>query len=212
MKLTERQDQIITIVKRLEPITSDQIAAHLGLTRAALRPDLAILTMSGILDAKPRVGYFYNEKGDKTAKLAGLHTLLVKDFKSVPIVVKEDDSVYDAVVSMFVNDVGTLIVVNERGILEGVVSQKDLLKSILGKPNLQKLPVSVVMTRRPSVITVCGEETVLSAAQKMIEYDVNCLPVVKSCHLENAEKGLEVIGRINKTNITRILVEMGQGR
>ncbi|MDQ1145006.1 putative ArsR family transcriptional regulator [Bacillus sp. SORGH_AS 510] len=47
------------IVKESGPITGEQIADQLSLTRATLRPDLAILTMAGFLDARPRVGYFY---------------------------------------------------------------------------------------------------------------------------------------------------------
>lgn len=58
MELSNRQDQIIEIVKENGPITGEQIAERLNLTRATLRPDLAILTMAGFLDARPRVGYF----------------------------------------------------------------------------------------------------------------------------------------------------------
>ncbi|MBS3970402.1 MAG: helix-turn-helix transcriptional regulator [Clostridia bacterium] len=213
MQLNERQESILSIVKRFEPITSDQIAAYLGLTRAALRPDLAILTMSGILDAKPRVGYFYNEKGGKTLRIVQFENLLVKDVKSVPVVVKEDDTIYDAIVSMFINnDVGTLIVVSEGGRLEGVVSQKDLLKSLLGKPDLEKIPVSVVMTRVPNVITVQGTDTVLTAARKMLEYEIDCIPVVRVIEEQGKERILEVTGRITKTNITRVFVEMIEGK
>ncbi|HHW92151.1 MAG TPA: HTH domain-containing protein, partial [Firmicutes bacterium] len=50
MQLTLRQKRIIEIVKEKGPITSEQIAAELSLTRATLRPDLAILTMVGILE------------------------------------------------------------------------------------------------------------------------------------------------------------------
>ncbi len=39
--------RIIEIVKTKGPITGEQIADKLNLTRATLRPDLAILTMSG---------------------------------------------------------------------------------------------------------------------------------------------------------------------
>jgi DNA-binding FadR family transcriptional regulator len=49
-------------VKKEGPITGEQIAEKLNLTRATLRPDLAILTMAGLLDARPRVGYFYSGK------------------------------------------------------------------------------------------------------------------------------------------------------
>ena len=50
------------IVKENGPITGEHIADQLNLTRATLRPDLAILTMAGFLDARPRVGYFYTGK------------------------------------------------------------------------------------------------------------------------------------------------------
>ena len=178
-----------------------------------MRPDLAIFTMSGILDAKPRVGYFYNEKGGKTLRIAQFENLLVKDVKSVPVVVKENDSIYDAIVSMFINnDVGTLIVVSEGGKLEGVVSQKDLLKTILGKPDLDKIPVSVVMTRVPNIITVEGSDTVLTAARKMLEHEIDCIPVVKIIEEQGKERILEVMGRITKSNITRVFVEMIEGK
>lgn len=62
IELTKRQDRIIEIVKENGPITGEQIAERLNLTRATLRPDLSILTMSGYLDARPRVGYFYTGK------------------------------------------------------------------------------------------------------------------------------------------------------
>ena len=62
IKLSQRQKKIIKLVKENEPITSEQIASNLSVTRAALRPDLAILTMTGILDAKkPKVGYIYSK-------------------------------------------------------------------------------------------------------------------------------------------------------
>lgn len=62
INLTSRQERIIQIVKDDGPITGENIAEQLNLTRATLRPDLAILTMSGILDARPRVGYFFSGK------------------------------------------------------------------------------------------------------------------------------------------------------
>ncbi len=62
IELNKRQEHIIQIVKDHGPITGESIAAQLGLTRATLRPDLAILTMAGYLEARPRVGYFYTGK------------------------------------------------------------------------------------------------------------------------------------------------------
>ncbi|GAB6179033.1 hypothetical protein JCM14036_03520 [Desulfotomaculum defluvii] len=65
--------------------------------------------------------------------------------------VPENCTVYDAVVTMFLEDVGTLYVVREGGLLEGVVSRKDLLKTTLGEHDINKLPLGVIMTRMPNV-------------------------------------------------------------
>lgn len=59
MELTERQKQIIEIVKNNEPISGDNIASELNLSKSTLRSDLAVLTMIGILDARPKVGYIF---------------------------------------------------------------------------------------------------------------------------------------------------------
>lgn len=56
--LSERQETILNIVKEQSPITGQHIAAQLHVTRAALRSDLAILTMLGLIDARPKLGYF----------------------------------------------------------------------------------------------------------------------------------------------------------
>ncbi len=59
MELSQRQMKIIEIVKEHQPISGETIAKQLGLSRATLRNDLSILTMTGLLDARPKVGYFY---------------------------------------------------------------------------------------------------------------------------------------------------------
>lgn len=196
------------IVKRHGPITGEQIAEYLSLTRATLRPDLAILTMSGFLEARPRVGYFYS--GKKNVDLFGeaLRRLKVKEFKSVPVVVPEKCSVYDAIVTMFTEDVGTLIVVRD-GRLVGVVSRKDLLKVAIGGSDLRQVPVNVAMTRVPHVVTVDVEDTLYQAAVLMVRHEVDSLPVVR-----NGDSGEppEVVGRVSKTTITRAFVELGEFR
>jgi len=205
IELSKRQEQIIVIVKEEGPITGEKIAEHLNLTRATLRPDLAILTMSGFLDARPKVGYFYT--GKKGNQLIGeaLAKMLVKDYKARPIVIKEDSSVYDAIVTMFLEDVGTLVVIKSNNSLAGVVSRKDLLKAAIGKQNLQEIPVSIIMTRMPNIITCQMEESLLEAANRLINNQIDFLPVVRK--LENKE--LEVIGRVTKTTITKAFVELG---
>src|SRR5690625_4004523 len=147
VEISERQEKIIQIVKDNGPITGEKIAAHLHLTRATLRPDLAILTMAGFLDARPRVGYFYTGKTGSELLTEKVKKYKVKDFQSVPVVVKEDTSLYDAISTMFLNDVRTLFVVDDHSCLIGVLSRKDLLRASLGKQELTSVPVHIIMTR-----------------------------------------------------------------
>jgi DeoR/GlpR family transcriptional regulator of sugar metabolism len=92
IKLTNRQEEILQIVKSNGPITGKQIAEKLSLTRAALRPDLAILTMAGNLDARPRVGYFFNEDREMTIQAKKFIQQQVANFKAESIGGKERDS------------------------------------------------------------------------------------------------------------------------
>ncbi len=72
---------------------------------------------------------------------------------SKPVTVNENTMVYDAIVYLFLNDVGTLFVEN-NGILVGAVSRKDFLKIAIGGTDIHKVPVGVIMTRMPNII--CG--------------------------------------------------------
>ena len=206
--LTERQEKIIDIVKANQPITSENIAKKLKLTRSTLRPDLAILTMAGILDAIPKVGYFFTGKTVFNVISEKIRGIKVTDRKSVPIIVDEQTSIYDAIVTMFIEDTGTIFVTS-NGYLSGVVSRKDFLKSAIGGMNLSNTPVAVIMTRMPNVIVTYPEESILDAAMKLIEHEIDSLPVVREVVLENGEKACELIGRVTKTTITRLFVELG---
>ncbi|HET7615614.1 MAG TPA: HTH domain-containing protein, partial [Bacillales bacterium] len=117
IELNSRQQHILQIVKDDGPITGEHIAERLGLTRATLRPDLAILTMSGFLDARPRVGYFFSGKTGSQLLTDQIKKMKVKDFQSIPVVVEQSASVYDAITTMFLEDVGTLFVVDEHAYL-----------------------------------------------------------------------------------------------
>lgn len=210
IELSKRQQQIVEIVKENEPITGELIAEQLNLTRATLRPDLAILTMSGFLEARPRVGYYYTGKTSDQLFAQHIRRMKVKDYKAVPVVMTEDASVYEAITTMFLEDVGTLFVVSEGAILSGVASRKDLLKSAMGRQDLNEVPISVVMTRMPNIVTCLAEESLFDAASKIMQYQVDSLPVVKPKGKHGDQ--LEVTGRITKTTITKAFVELGEGR
>jgi DeoR family transcriptional regulator, catabolite repression regulator len=206
IKLSKRQQEILEIVKEAGPITGKEIAEKLSLTRATLRPDLAILTMAGSLDAKPRVGYFFNPQSEVRQSAANLAKQLVNHYKAHPIVVQKSASVYDAIVQIFLEDVGTLYVVDKNGLLAGVISRKDLLRAAIGNNNLEELPVSVIMTRMPNIVTVKYDESLLDAAKKLIHNHIDSIPVVRE--VDEEKNMYEVIGRITKTTITRAYVEL----
>lgn len=197
------------IVKKYEPITSEQIAEKLNLTRSALRPDLAVLTMIGILEARPRVGYFFTGKVPKNLISERISDIKVDKIKSIPSVIKEDTSVYDAIVTLFLTDVGTLFITGKDGNLAGLVSRKDLLKTAIGNADIHKMPVGIVMTRMPNIITVTPEESAYDAARKIVDHQVDALPVVKVIVEDNHEKH-KIVGKVTKTTITKLFVELGK--
>jgi CBS domain-containing protein len=194
-------------VKENEPITSEHIASILSVTRATLRSDLAILTMTGILDARPKVGYFYSGINENNLLNKKLTDKKVKDIMSLPIVVKKDTTVYDVIVSMFLSDVGTIFITDEKNELCGVVSRKDLLKNTIGGSDINKIPVGLIMTRMPNVVTAKPEDNVIVASKKIIEHEIDSLPVIETVS-ENGIEITKIIGRISKTNITKLLVEL----
>ncbi len=205
IELSNRQEKILQIVKDNGPITGENIADQLNLTRATLRPDLAILTMAGYLEARPRVGYFYTGKTGSQLLTEKVKKLQVYQYQSMPVVVDEGVSVYDAICTMFLEDVGTLFVVDKNSLLVGVLSRKDLLRASLGQTNLEAIPVNIIMTRMPNITFCQKDDLIVDVAEKIIEKQIDAVPVVKI-----SGKGYEVIGRLTKTNMTKMLLDIAK--
>jgi DeoR family transcriptional regulator, catabolite repression regulator len=203
IELNKRQEQILQIVKDEGPITGEHIADQLSLTRATLRPDLAILTMAGYLEARPRVGYFYTGKTGAQLLTDKIKKIQVQEYQSIPVVVNENVSVYDAICTMFLEDVGTLFVVDEKSQLVGVLSRKDLLRASIGKQELTSIPVHIIMTRMPNITYCYREDLLIDIAKILIEKQIDAMPVIKE-----GDGNFEVVGRITKTNITKLLVAL----
>jgi CBS domain-containing protein len=206
IEFNERQKKIVDIVKEFQPITSEHIANKLNVSRSTLRSDLSILTMSGILEARPKVGYFYTEESDETMIYKKIEKIKVGDVKSLPVVVDEKVTVYDAIVTMFLEDIGSLYIVSE-GYLAGVVSRKDLLKTAIGGNDIKSIPLSIIMTRMPNIIMTYTQENVFEAAKKIIIHQIDSLPVVEK-HVKDGQEKYKVLGRLSKSNITKLFVEM----
>lgn len=207
IQLTKRQKEILEIVKKNQPITSEKIAEELQLTRATLRPDLTVLTMMGILEARPKVGYYYSGKSLLSVMGSFIKNMSVMDVKSMPIVVAEDTTVYDAIVTMFLEDSGNIYVHN-NGYLSGVISRKDFIKVTIGNHDIKTLPVAMIMTRMPNIIYLEAHESVFNAADKIIHHQVDSLPVVEKIETEEGEK-MKIIGKVSKTIITKVMVRIG---
>ncbi|QIL45869.1 helix-turn-helix transcriptional regulator [Vagococcus coleopterorum] len=203
MKLTARQEEIIKIVKKEQPISGDKIAASLGLTKPTLRSDLAVLTMTGILDAKPKVGYFFSGSRVEPLLFETVYNQRVKDIMAPAICLPQTTTVADCITNLFMYDVGTLYIVEKDSKqLTGVVSRKDLLRSLLNKGD-QTLPVAVIMSRMPNIVRVTPEQTILDVADLLIKSQVDSLPVIES------QTSHKVVGKITKTLLTEHFVSEG---
>jgi CBS domain-containing protein len=210
INLSNRQEEIIELVKKLQPITSEKLAERLNVTRAALRPDLSILTMTGILEARPKVGYMYSKKNNNTIVYDYIKEITVADIKSKPVVVTEETTVYDAVVELFLNDSGTIFVTNKESLV-GAVSRKDFLKTALGNTDVHKVPIGIIMTRMPNIITVSDQDMAYDAARKIIDHEVDSLPVVEKITGSDGKMITKITGKVSKTTITRLFVKLGTG-
>ena len=186
MTLTERQKEIIDIVRKYQPITGKEIGERLYLTRSALRTDFSILTKMNILESKPKIGYSYIEKKDSEK---------VKDIMSPSITVDTNLSVYETILNIFSKDVGTIFI-TEQDSLVGVVSRKDLLKIAIGRTDIEKIPINIIMTRMPNIIYAEENETILESVKKLIKHQIDSLPVVR-IEEKNGKKIYHTVGRLN---------------
>lgn len=202
MEFNERQRHIIEIVKTHEPITSEKIASLLNVTRSTLRTDLSILTKMNILEARPKVGYCFVGDTLESQLINEVKTISVQDVMSRSVAVDEKVSIYDAIVTMFLEDVGTIFVLSNN-YLAGVISRKDFIKTSLGGADMKSIPVGIMMTRMPNIIVVYEEDSILHAAKALMDHEIDCMPVV-----QKEEGMLKVVGRLSKTNVTEYFVDM----
>ena len=200
------------MVRLHQPITGDQIAERLGLSRTTLRSDMSILTMLNVLDAKPKVGYFLAASCETVESVSAgeLARILVKDVISTPITISDQATAQEAVLTLFRENTGTLMVIGEDGRLRGVVSRNDLLKLSMGNADMAVVPVSLVMTRRAQTATLFQDEKLVVAMKRLVRHQVNCLPVIRRNEEMEREAGPELIGKVTKTDILRKILEAGE--
>lgn len=136
-----------------------------------------------------------------------MKNLLVKDWMTTDVICVPPDMVLpDAAALMRKKRIRRLPVVDEHGVLIGIISQSDILAA---KPSqatsldiweinylLSRLKIRKVMTRDP--LTVFPESTIKEAAQIMHDHKIGGLPVV--------DEQRHVVGIITESDIFRILI------
>ncbi|AFH42283.1 CBS domain-containing protein [Fervidicoccus fontis] len=104
----------------------------------------------------------------------------VKDLMSFNVVtVDPNTSLDEAVRIMLENNIGSVVVVNEKGVLIGILTEKDLItKVIKGKLDLKDLKVKDIMSA--PVVYVEPDTPLYEAVALMQSKKIGHLPVVKN--------------------------------
>jgi len=100
-----------------------------------------------------------------------------------PLTIRPDASIYDAMTLMMERDIRHLPVVDSRGELVGMISDRDLRRFSLSLEEDQsklkeRLRADVMQLTHTDVVTVTTEDEVKDAIDEMLEAKVGALPVV----------------------------------
>jgi len=136
------------------------------------------------------------------------HLTEVQDWMSENvIVVAPDASLADAYVLMIENEVRRLPVVDRE--LIGIITHSDILRYVPVSSEEVDEATRVLLTQRTvreamtySPVTINPAATIQEAAERMLEYQVSGLPVVRNG---------QVVGMITESDIFRLVVESWSG-
>lgn len=109
--------------------------------------------------------------------------------------VTPDTLVEEAADIMLDQTIGSVVVVDENGELEGILTRTDFVRIVAGQKPKDQTPVSKYMTTE--VVTGAAGESIREAADRMVTYGIHHLPVVDD------DEG--VIGIVTTTDLTGYL-------
>lgn len=93
-----------------------------------------------------------------------------------PIVIHYNASLSEAAKLMYDNRIGSVMIVDDRGVLVGILTERDLLRLVATNRACKDEPLYAIMTKNP--ITIGPDASIYDALKKMREYGVRHLPVV----------------------------------
>jgi len=125
-------------------------------------------------------------------------SIIVRELESKPVIVTyPDENIKDVARKLVENNINHIPVVDEEGILQGIVTSWDIADAVAkGKTRLQD-----VMTRK--VIIAREDEPVEVVARRIDKYDISGLPIVDS---NNRVKGI-----ITAEDISRLVGKRDKG-
>lgn len=108
------------------------------------------------------------------------------------VTVQPETSVQDAAELLMDKRIGSLVVVDDSGHLEGILTSTDFVRIVAENHPKDQSSVSEYMTSE--VVTTAAQDSIQDAADHLITYDIHHLPVV--------DDEDHVIGMLSTTDLT----------
>ncbi len=102
--------------------------------------------------------------------------LVAKVVRKNPVTAPPHSSLRELAELMKERNVGSVIIVNDTGRLLGIVTERDLVRAISEKVDLDSTLAEHYMSR--DLVVAHPEDSLISAAHKMIHHNIRHLPVV----------------------------------
>ena len=122
--------------------------------------------------------------------------LKVSDIMTTDVVTaRPDETIVEVARKMAENKIGSVIVVNDTGVIIGIVTEGDIVRRVVARGlDPSQTVVETIMTRNP--VTIYEDATLSDAAELMKRKGIGHLPVVN----ENGR----LVGIITRSDIVRI--------
>lgn len=116
------------------------------------------------------------------------------------VTVTPDTSVERAAEILLENSIGSLVVTDDDGHLEGILTSTDFVRIVKNRAPKDNSAVAEFMT--DEVVTVTAQDDIQDAADRIITYKIHHLPVV--------DEGEQVIGILSTRDLAAYLSDIKQ--